>query len=106
MTVNMFFKKKDKTADNLSVLEHVHGKTVKYTTIRGGENYAESVIGRYGSVHLKDGYVIINGENGVCFKKKLEDLVCGELLSKEGATFEYDESGVHYTVVAYYTYYR
>ena len=50
--------------------------------------------------------IIIVCEAGEVLKKPVSEVVMGELLSNDGATFEFDGPEGRITIVAYYTYYR
>ena len=101
-----FGKKKKQEAASPELLARINGKSLRYVTRREEGDYTESVVGKGGGLSVRDGAVIIVCDNGVVLKKPVEELVIGELLSRDGATFDYTENGQKITVVAYYTYYR
>lgn len=86
-------------------LAHLCNRSVKYVTVRKlGEN-GETVIGRSGYINCVDGRIIICCGSVVPFDRHLEELVVGELMSHNGATFTFVDQadGRKKTVTAYYT---
>lgn len=104
----MFFfkgRKKDNGPDR-ALLDRLNGKSLRYVTLRQDGDYKETVIGKGGSLNIRNGEVIIVCDCGEVLKRPLAELSVGELLSNDGATFEFVLDGRKQTVVAYYTYYR
>ena len=104
----LFFgkKKKDHEVASPELLARINGKSLRYVTRREEGDYTETVVGKGGGLSVREGDVIVVCDNGVILKKPVSELVIGELLSRDGATFDYIEEGRKITVVAYYTYYR
>lgn len=105
----MLFSRKDKKKDipSAGLLARLDGKSLKYVSVRRGEDYTESVVGKVGALNIRDGRVVISCDTGVVLNRSIAELTIGELLSNDGATFQYrDEQNIPVTMIAYYTYYR
>jgi hypothetical protein len=108
----LFGKKKKLAKDPNSkqykwqMAEMVSGKHLRYVVERWEND--EKVIGRNGSIGVKDDSLIVNTDTGIAFRGKVEEIVVSELLSKDGVVITgYDtERNVERTVVAFYVYYR
>ena len=100
------FRKKKEEAARAAQLARLSGKSLRYVTRRTDGDYEETVIGHGGSLNIREDTVLIVCEEGEVFRRPLSEVTVGELLSNDGATFEYAEAGRRHTVVAYYTYYR
>lgn len=88
------------------VATRICGKTVKYVSLRCGFDPSEKIIGREGFINYSDGRVVICCGSSVALDRALADMTVGELLSKNGATFTFDDGGQRVTVTAYYTHYH
>ena len=87
--------------------EMISGKHIRYVTER--KDNVEEVIGRNGSIGVKDGYVVVNSERDIVFRARIEDSVISELLSKDGVMLtgpDETRGGEMRTVIAFYVYYR
>ena len=84
----------------------VSGKHLRYVVERFESD--EKVIGRNGSIGVKDECLVVNTDTGIAFRGRVDDIVISELLSKDGVVITgYDvERCVERTVVAFYVYYR
>ncbi len=92
--------------------ERISGQHIKYITERRGDN--EDVIGRSGSLNIKDG----NGENefivstpteGTILRCCIDDMQAAELMSHDGVIItapDLEHGGVERTIVVHYVYYR
>ena len=108
----LFGKKKKLAKDPNSkqykwqMAEMVSGKHLRYVVERWEND--EKVIGRNGSIGVKDDSLIVNTDTGIAFRGKVEEIVVSELLSKDGVVITgYDiERNTERTVVAFYVYYR
>ena len=108
----LFGKKKKLAKDPNSkqykwqMTEMVSGKHLRYVVERWEND--EKVIGRNGSIGVKDDSLIVNTDTGIAFRGKVEEIVVSELLSKDGVVITgYDtERNAERTVVAFYVYYR
>ncbi|MBO5646716.1 MAG: hypothetical protein J6S59_06325 [Clostridia bacterium] len=102
----LFRKKKNINAPDPRLIARLNGKSLRYVTRRDEGDYKETVIGKGGSLNIRNDEVIIVCEAGEVLKKPVTEVVMGELLSNDGATFEFDGPEGRITIVAYYTYYR
>ncbi len=95
-----------KAQDESSRLNALCGKPVSYVCLRNSEG--ERVIGKSGFLNFADSRIIISCEGKVIFNKPAEEIVLGELMSKNGVTFTYKcaDTCRNVTVIAYYSYYR
>lgn len=87
--------------------EMVSGKHIRYVVERWEND--EKVIGRNGSIGVKDDYIVVNTDTGIAFRGRVEETVISELLSKDGVVLmgpDLSAGGRERTVVAFYVYYR
>ncbi len=105
-----FFKKKPKEgtlAFRIAMAEKIAGKHIKYVTERIDGN--DNVIGREGSLCLRDGEMIVYASMDILFRCRIEELQASELLSLDGVILtgpDIEHGGTVRTVIAYYLYYR
>lgn len=87
--------------------ERICGKRIRYVTER--RNNVDEVIGREGSMSLRDDELIVFSSSNVVFRCPVDDMIASELLSKDGVVLtgpDTEHGGVERTVIAYYVYYR
>lgn len=87
--------------------EMVSGKHLRYVVERFEND--EKVIGRNGSIGVKDDCLVVNTDTGIVFRGRVEEIVVSELLSKDGVVItgaDIEMGGKERTVVAFYVYYR
>ena len=87
--------------------ERICGKRIRYVTER--RNNVDEVIGREGSMSLRDDELIVFSSSNVVFRCPVDELTASELLSKDGVVLtgrDTEHGGVERTVMAYYVYYR
>ncbi|MBE6673069.1 MAG: hypothetical protein E7599_06075 [Ruminococcaceae bacterium] len=85
----------------------LHNRSIKYCSERQGDT--DIVVGRAGSITVRDDEILILSSFQVVFRGKVEETSMSELMSLEGVIFsgpDYDRGGEERTVIAYYTYYR
>ena len=108
-----FFRKKRIAKDPNSkqykwqMAEMVSGKHLRYVVERFEND--EKVIGRNGSIGVKDECLVVNTDTGIAFRGRVEEIVVSELLSKDGVVIagpDIERNGEIRTVVAFYVYYR
>lgn len=88
--------------------EKIAGKHIKYVTERD-DGGAESVIGKEGSLCLRDGEFIVYASMDILFRCPVEKLIASELMSLDGVILtgpDAENGGRERTVIAYYLYYR
>lgn len=103
----MLFRSRKKAAAEQARIAALCSKDLQYVTLRDCADNTETVIGKAGAINLKEEQVMILCDGVLVFSKPVSELTIGELLSKNGVTFTYQEpDGKRMTVVAYYSYYR
>ena len=109
----LFGKKKKLAKDPNSkqykwqMAEMVSGKHLRYVVERWEND--EKVIGRNGSIGVKDDSLIVNTDTGIAFRGKVEEIVVSELLSKDGVVItgpDMENGGQERTIIAFYVYHR
>ena len=83
------------------------GHHVRYITEKIGE--VDEVIGREGSLNIKNDELLIFGSGDILMRCKIENMQAWELLSKDGVVITAPDDahgGVERTVIVYYVYYR
>lgn len=110
MSIFSFFNRKPKErslAFRIEMAEKISGKHIKYVTER--INNEDTVIGKEGSVCLRDGEIIVYASMDVLFRCPVADLTASELMSHDGVILsgpDGEHDGRQRTVIAYYLYYR
>ena len=105
-----FWKRKPKEgtlAFRMQMAEKISGKHIKYVTERTDNE--DSVIGREGSLHLRNGELLVYASADILFRTPVECLTASELMSLDGVILtgpDLEHGGVERTVIAYYLYYR
>ena len=107
------FKRKNVKKDENSVAfrremaAKLDGRHIKYATER--IDNVDIIIGREGSITLRDGKLILFSSADIVFRCEIDELKASELLSLDGAILtgpDLEHGGQLRTVIAYYTYYR
>ena len=104
------FKRKPKEgspAFREAMANKIAGKHIKYVTER--INYEEVVVGKEGSLCLRDGELLVYASMDVIFRCKVSELTASELMSLDGVILtgpDGTRDGKERTVIAYYLYYR
>ena len=106
-----FFKKKkldeNSPAFRMMMAQKVSGKHIKYVTERIDDN--DNVIGREGSLCLRNGELLVFASADILFRAKAEELQISELMSLDGVILtgpDLEHEGKVRTISAYYLYYR
>ncbi|NLK40008.1 MAG: hypothetical protein GX303_07215 [Clostridiales bacterium] len=87
--------------------KRLNGKPIRYVSERIDE--VDHIIGRAGSLSVKDDCLLVFASSEVLFRAKIETLEAWELLSKEGVVLtapDLENNGAVRTIIAYYVYYR
>ncbi len=90
-----------------ALAQRICGHRVRYVTER--RNDVEEVIGKEGSLCLRDDELLVYASSEVLMRCPVEKLTAAELLSKDGVILtgpDLEHGGVLRTVIAYYVYYR
>ena len=85
----------------------VVGQHIKYVTER--INNEDSVIGRQGSLCIRNGEMIVFASADILFRTPVDELIASELMSLDGVILtgpDLEHGGEVRTVIAYYLYYR
>lgn len=85
----------------------IAGHSIRYVTEK--RNGVDEVIGRGGSVDIRNGEFIVFASSEVIFRCQVDDLRAWELLSRDGVVLTaHDETvgGAERTIIVYYVYYR
>lgn len=83
------------------------GHHVRYITEK--RNDIEEVIGREGSLNIKDGCFIVSTPADTILRCRIEDMQAWELLSHDGVVItapDIEHGGTERTIIVYYVYYR
>lgn len=86
---------------------HLNGRHIRYVSERKDD--IDIVIGREGSLSIKDDCFLVFASGDVIFRARIAELDAWELLSKEGVVLtapDIEHGGTVRTVIAYYVYYR
>ena len=100
-------KNPDSLAYRQEMAQKIAGHRIRYVTEK--INDVEEVIGREGSIDVRNGEFIVSADNRVIFRAKIEELEASELMSLEGAILtapDLENGGKMRTIIAYYVYYR
>ena len=87
--------------------KRICGHHVRYITEKNGE--VDEVIGREGSLNIKDDELLVFGSGDILMRCKIEIMQAWELLSKDGVVITAPDDahgGMERTIVVYYVYYR
>lgn len=107
-----FFAKRRKEQEDKRVrdelISRLSGKIIKYVTERTPDGSTDTIIGKEGSLTIRDGELIVLSSSNIVFRCKIDTLLASELLSLEGVILEGEdlESGAQRKIIAYYKYYR
>ena len=104
-----FLSKKDPSslAFKKNMAQMISNKRIKYV----GEkiNGVEEVIGKGGSISIRDDEILVFASADVLLRTKIADMNAAELLSKDGVIItapDLEHGGKERTIVVYYVYYR
>lgn len=100
-------KNPDSPAYRRRMAEAIAGHRIRYVTEK--INDVDEVIGRDGSVDLRNGEFIVFASSEVILRCRIEDLQAWELLSKDGVVVtapDTEHGGKERTIIIYYVYYR
>jgi len=109
MSIFSMFSKKNPSslAYKRNMAQMISNKRIKYV----GEkiNGVEEVIGKGGSISVRDDEIIVFASADVLLRTKIADMNASELLSKDGVIItapDLERGGEVRTIVIYYVYYR
>jgi hypothetical protein len=84
----------------------IAGQAIKYVTER--RDGSDEVIGRHGSISVKNGELIVFASSDVLFRSAVDDTGFSELLSRDGVILkgrDLAHGGEERTVIVYFVYY-
>ena len=87
--------------------KRICGHHVKYVTERKDD--VEEVIGRSGSLNIREGELLVYASFDVLMRCKIEEMNAAELLSHDGVVItapDLEHGGEIRTIVVHYVYYR
>lgn len=109
MSIFSMFSKKNPSslAYKKNMAQMISNKRIRYV----GEkiNGVEEVIGKGGSISIRDDEILVFASADVLLRAKIADMEASELLSKDGVIIkapDLERGGVERTIVVYYVYYR
>ena len=109
MSIFSMFSKKNPSslAYKRNMAQMISNKRIKYV----GEkvNGVEEVIGKGGSISIRDDEILVFASADVLLRAKIADMNASELLSKDGVIItapDLERGGIVRTIVIYYVYYR
>ncbi|MCI8589247.1 MAG: hypothetical protein HFE77_00805 [Clostridiales bacterium] len=101
-------KKEDSVSYRREKADALSGRAIKYVTERSADGSNDTVIGKAGSLSVRNGEFIVLSSQQIVFRCKVDKLTASDLMSLEGVILEgYDEEQKRVRkIIAYYTYYR
>ena len=108
--LSSLFQKKDASGSRkqrIKIARELHGQAIKYVTERRNDN--DDVIGRSGSLNIKDDLFIVSTPSETILRCRIDDMQAWELMSHDGAVItapDLEHGGVERTIVVHYVYYR
>ena len=100
-----FFSKKRK--NERKRIMALHGMAIKYVTERHDDN--DDVVGRGGSISIRDDVLIIFSSSEIVFRCPISDLTASQLMSGDGVVIEgadKEHDGKQRKLIAHYVYHR
>ncbi len=108
----IFFGKRKKEREDKRIKDEVigrlSGKIIKYCSERAEDGSGDIIIGKDGSLTIREGELIVLASADIVFRADIDSLSASELLSRDGVILEgYDkDAGKNRKIIAYYKYYR
>ena len=109
--IDYFRRKKREREDariRAELIPTLHGKAIKYVSERG-EDGLDTVLGKEGSISLRDGQIIVLSSSEIVFRCGTDSLSASVLMSGDGVILEgpdIEHGGKNRKIIAYYLYYR
>lgn len=103
----MLFGRKKENRQRMQQLLALHGQAIRYVTERRDGN--DDVVGRGGSLSVKDGEFLIFASADIIFRAKLSTVTSSMLLSGDGVVLtgnDLTRGGEERSVIAYFVYHR
>ncbi len=108
--IKKLFKNKNENSVSfrIDMANHLAGRAIKYCSERDPETGTDTVIGKAGSLSIKDDEFIVLSSADIVFRCKITELRAWELMSNDGAMItgpDLTSGGRERTIMVYYTYY-
>ena len=100
-------KNPDSLAYRQEMAQKIAGHRIRYVTEK--INDVEEVIGREGSIDVRNGEFIVFASSEVILRCDVDKLQAWELLSKDGVVVtapDKEHGGIERTIIVFYVYYR
>ena len=100
-------KNPDSPAYRREMAQEIAGHRIRYVTEK--INGVDEVIGREGSIDLRNGEFIVFASSEVILRCDIDELQAWELLSKDGVVVtapDKEHGGAERTIIVFYVYYR
>lgn len=100
-------KNPDSLAYRQEMAQKIAGHSIRYVTEK--INGVEEVIGRSGSIDVRNGEFIVFASSEVVLRCDIDKLQAWELLSKDGVVVtapDKEHGGIERTIIVFYVYYR
>ena len=101
-------KNENSVSFRIEMANHLAGRAIKYCSERDPETGTDTVIGKAGSLSIKDDEFIVLSSADIVFRCKITELRAWELMSNDGAMLtgpDLTSGGKERTIMVYYTYY-
>lgn len=109
MFKKLFAKRNDPTSSRYrhDMAARICGHHVRYITEK--RNDIDEVIGREGSLNIKDDCLLVSTSSENILRCRIDDMQAWELLSHDGVVItapDLEHGGVERTIIVHYVYYR
>lgn len=87
--------------------KQICGHHIRYITEK--KNDVDEVIGRNGSLNIKDDCLIVSTPSDTILRCRIDEMEAWELMSHDGVSItapDIEHGGVERTIIVYYVYYR
>lgn len=87
--------------------KQICGHHIRYITEK--KNDVDEVIGRDGSLNIKDDCLIVSTPSDTILRCRIDEMQAWELMSHDGVSItapDIEHGGVERTIIVYYVYYR
>ena len=87
--------------------KQICGHHIRYITEK--KNDVDEVIGRDGSLNIKDDCLIVSTPSDTILRCRIDDMQAWELLSHDGVVItapDIEHGGIERTIIVFYVYYR
>ncbi len=102
-------KNPDSSRFRHDMARRICGHHIRYITEKKGEGDVEEVIGREGSLNIKDDCLIVSTPSETILRCQIDRMQAWELLSHDGVVItapDMEHGNVERTIIVHYVYYR